>query len=96
MSTIVINIDKQEERLLKDIDCGEIPLTELPTLQGVVGKICCELNGEPTRNWFTLKQILNAFEKSYGENMMEEYPAFIKRLTKSTKNLDLSHKDFIE
>jgi hypothetical protein len=45
---------------------------------------------------YTLKQILNAFEKSYGENMMEEYPAFIKRLTKSTKNLDLSHKDFIE
>ena len=72
MSTIVINIDKQEERLLKDIDCGEIPLTELPTLQGVVGKICCELNSEPTRNWFTLKQILNAFEKSY------EYDTFFK------------------
>ena len=45
---------------------------------------------------YTLKQILNAFKKCYGEDMMEEYPAFIKCLTKSTKNLDLSHKDFIE
>tara|TARA_R100000742_G_C4261228_1_gene79003 strand:+ start:464 stop:676 length:213 start_codon:yes stop_codon:yes gene_type:complete len=44
MTTIVIDIDKQEEKLLKEIDCGEIPLTELPTLQGVVGKICASLN----------------------------------------------------
>ena len=44
MTTIVIDIDKQEERLLKEIDCGEIPLTGLPTLQGVVGKICASLN----------------------------------------------------
>ena len=45
---------------------------------------------------WTLNEILNAFEKSYGEDMMIEYPGFIKRLTKSTKNIDLSHKDFIE
>jgi len=34
---------------------------------------------------YTLAQILNAWTSAYGENMEEEYPAFIQRLSEEKK-----------
>jgi len=38
---------------------------------------------------YTLAQILSAWEAAYGEDMQEEYPGFIQRLSEETdiKNL---------
>ena len=33
---------------------------------------------------YTLSQILNAWDASYGEDMMEEYPGFIQKLSEKT------------
>ena len=35
---------------------------------------------------YTLAQILDAWDASYGEDMMEEYPGFIQRLSEEKKN----------
>tara|TARA_Y100001963_G_scaffold42166_1_gene59105 strand:+ start:320 stop:538 length:219 start_codon:yes stop_codon:yes gene_type:complete len=35
---------------------------------------------------YTLAQILDAWDASYGEDMMEEYPGFIQKLKEEEKN----------
>ena len=35
---------------------------------------------------YTLAQILDAWTAAYGEDMQEEYPGFIQRLSEETKN----------
>ena len=38
---------------------------------------------------YTLAQILDAWDASYGEDMMEEYPGFIQRLSEETNKKNL-------
>ena len=41
---------------------------------------------------YTLAQILDAWDASYGEDMMEEYPGFIQRLSEETnKETDIKN-----
>ena len=44
---------------------------------------------------YTLAQILDAWDASYGEDMMEEYPGFIQRLSEenASKQLEKENKN---
>ena len=45
-----------------------------------------------TMSKYTQPQILDAWEASYGEDMMEEYPGFIQRLSEETdKETDIKN-----
>ena len=46
-------------------------------------------------NKYTLAQILAAWDASYGEDMHEEYPGFIQRLSEEINHKKLDNKSGI-